>query len=162
MTAEDWRLEKPHETYTKSDVKRGQTEHINFRADAFHIRRIDEILGGRYDPAFKTRSDVLSDAIVMWLEDWDLKHPDGSAGELRGRFQLDRQKQARDSRNDYLEQIKVELEDLRKDGDIDGLRALASNIIQQREDFKGSAPPRYIAELDQVLAETRRLLDPRQ
>jgi hypothetical protein len=155
-----WRMEKPHETYTKSDVKRGATDHVQFRADSFHIRRIDEILGQRLDSAFKTRSDVFQDAIVMWLEDWDLKHPDGAAGELHYKFAMEQQKRQRVSRREYLETVKEELDDLRKDADVEGLRALARNIISASEELKHTAPPKYIAELDQILADTRRMLDP--
>jgi hypothetical protein len=156
-----WQLERQHETFTKSNVQRGNTEHIQFRADAFHVRRIDEIIASRVDPSFKTRSDVLSDAVVLWLENWDLQHPDGTAGELHHRFQLDNQKRARQYRVEYMESAKEELDALRKDFDVEGLRALSRNLIAATIELTGKAPPKYIAELDQLLAETRRLLDPK-
>lgn len=155
-----WRLEKQHETYTKSDVKRGNTEHIQFRADAFHVRRVDEIIASRIDPSFKTRSDVLSDSLVLWLENWDLAHPDGEQGQLHYKFQMDKQKRQRESRAEYMDTVKEELADCRKDADYEGIREITRSLISAVASMEGQAPPKYIAELDQLLMEARRLLDP--
>lgn len=155
-----WNLERTHEVYTRTKLPKDEQEYCNFRAKKSHIRRIDEIVGQRLDPAFKTRTDVLFDAVVLWLETWDLNHPDGATGELRFEFQLEQQQRQRGSRTSYMEKVTQELDELRKDADIDGLRSLASNIIMATQEMKHSAPPKYIAQLDQILADTRRLLDP--
>jgi hypothetical protein len=158
--SDPWRLERTHEVYIRPKLTKEEQEYCNFRASKFHIRRLDEIVGQRLDPAFKTRTDILYDAVVLWLENWDLNHPDGATGELHFQFQLEQQQRQRASRNSYLEMVKGELEEAKKDGDLDGLSALASNIIRATQELKHSAPPKYVAELDQLLAETRRLLDP--
>lgn len=158
--SDPWRLEKMHEVHPRPKLLKDEQEYCNFRANKFHVRRIDEIVGQRLDPAFKTRTDVLYDAVVLWLETWDLNHPDGSTGELHYRFQLEQQRRQRESRNAYLESLVEELDALRKDADLEGIKSLSSNIINAREELKHTAPPKYIAQLDQLLADTRRLLDP--
>lgn len=158
--SDPWRLERTHEVNPRPKLAKDEQEYCNFRANKFHIRRIDEIVGQRLDPAFKTRTDVLYDAVVLWLETWDLNNPDGATGELHYRFQLEQQKRQRESRTAYRDSLMEELDALRKDADIEGIKALATNIIHAREELRHTAPPRFIAELDQILADTRRLLDP--
>lgn len=155
-----WRLESTHQVYSRPKLPKDEQEYCNFRANKFHIRRIDEIVGQRLDPSFKTRTDVLYDAVVLWLETWDLNHPDGATGELHYQFELEQQQRQRESRNNYKDKVVEQLDELRKDGDIEGIKALASNIVRATRELKDSAPPKYIAELDQILADTRRLLDP--
>src|SRR5271154_4617611 len=51
------------------------SEVVSFRADSFHVRRVDEILAARIDPELKTRSDIMQDALHLWLTTWDETYP---------------------------------------------------------------------------------------
>ena len=92
-----------HANLTQSmKSKGGETERIQCRADAFHVRRMDERLAARLDPEFKTRSDIMQDAIAMWLEDWDRRYPDGSGGQLRYQSELANMERRRQHRRGFL------------------------------------------------------------
>lgn len=145
--------------YTKGDVKRGQTEVVQCRADAFHVRRIDEIVASRIDPSLKTRSDVLQDALAMWLEDWDKRYPDGAGGELSYQAKLEAMRRKRRYRTDFLTTAEEELRGLREEGDVNGLSGFLQTLLLAQGDFKDDAPATYLGKIDNMVNEARRLLD---
>ncbi len=162
MTINPWALDDPEsnrQRYTKSDVKRGATELIQCRADAFHVRRVDEIIASRVDPAFKTRSDVVQDALAMWLEDWDRRYPDGAGGELAYQSLMRAIELKRTHREEFLESAKNQLDGLRQDGDVDGLSDYLHIMARAQGDLKDTAPATYMRRLNELIMEARHLLD---
>lgn len=145
--------------YVKDQVKRGNTELIQCRADAFHVRRIDEIIAARIDSTFKTRSDVVQDAIAMWLEDWDRRYPDGATGELSYQARIEAMKRKRRYRADFLTIAEEELHGLQQDGDIQGLGNFLQTILLAQGDFKDDAPATYLQKIDDMILRARRLLN---
>jgi hypothetical protein len=163
-TFDPWALDDPsssRQRYTKNEVKRGETERIQCRADSFHIRRIDEILAARIDPEFKTRSDVFQDAIAMWLEDWDHRYPDGASGQLRYQSELANMERKRQHRQGFIEHAETQLTGLREDGDVLGLKSYISLMLRARGDFQDDAPDSFMERMDKLISEARRLLDAR-
>jgi Arc/MetJ-type ribon-helix-helix transcriptional regulator len=145
--------------YTKSDVHRGQTELIQCRADSFHVRRIDEIVASRIDAVLKTRSDVIQDAIALWLEDWDRKFPDGSGGELGYHARLLRIERKRIYRDQFMETAEEQLNALQADGDIHGLAEFLQIILQSQGDFKDDAPVSFMDQLEKLVDRAHRLVE---
>lgn len=156
-----WMLEDTEakrDRYTKSDVRRGNTEVIQCRADAFHVRRVDEIVASRIDPALKTRSDVMQDALAMWLEDWDRRFPDGAGGELSYQARIEAMKRKRRYRLDFLETAEEELTGLQNDGDVQGLSTFLQTLLLAQGDFKDDAPDTYLRKIDDMIQRAQRLL----
>lgn len=157
-----WMLDdsdQSRQRYTKNDVKRGQTDVIQCRADSFHVRRVDEIVASRIDPSLKTRSDVLQDALAMWLEDWDRRYPDGAGGELSYQAKLEGMRRKRRYRSDFLMTAEEELKGLREDGDVNGLSGFLQTLLMAQGDFKDDAPGSYLQKIENMISEARRLLD---
>jgi hypothetical protein len=156
-----WTLDdsENRQRYTKSDVRRGQTEFIQCRADSFHVRRIDEIVASRIDPTLKTKSDVLQDALAMWLEDWDKRYPDGSGGELAYRARLMRMERKRAFREEFMESAGDQLEALQRDGDALGMSEFLQIMLQAQGDFKDDAPSSYLSKVEDMIQRARRMLD---
>jgi hypothetical protein len=145
--------------YTKKEVKRGETEQIQCRADMFNVRRIDEIIAARIEPEIKTRSDVLNDAISLWLEDWDHRYPDGAAGQLRYQSELVNMERKRGYRQDFIQRAEGQLAGLREDGDLLGLKNYISLMLRARGDFMDDAPDSFMERMDRFISEARRLID---
>jgi hypothetical protein len=161
LTLNPWALDDltPRQRYTKTEVKRGETERIQCRADAFNVRRIDEIVASRIEPTLKTRSDVLNDALSLWLDDWDSKYPDGVGGELAYQARLKTMERKRIYRNDFLEDAKAQIENLQSDGDLEGLTTYLHLMQLAQGDFQSSAPESYVRQLKSLIDQARRLIE---
>ena len=144
--------------YTKASVKRGETTHIQCKADAFLVRRVDEIVASRIDDAFKTRSDVLQDAIAMWVDDWDEHHPDGASGQLSYQSELSRLERASENRTAFLTRADTQLNRLSGEGDRNGLQTYLEVMARARGDFLDDAPKSFINKMDQYIDQAKRLL----
>ena len=147
----------PRQRYTKSDVKRGQTELVQCRADAFLVRRVDEIVASRLDPIIKTRSDVLQDAIALWLEDWDERYPD-QGGALAYQSRLERMSRRREYRESFIDTVEEQLELTKRLGDISDLRELSQILSLAYTDFKTDAPPTSMKRMDDLMQTCQRLI----
>jgi hypothetical protein len=145
--------------YTKDQVKRGETERVQCRADAFKVRRIDEIVAARIEPELGTRSDVLNDAIDLWLEDWDRRYPDGASGQLRYQSELLNMERKRQYRQGFIDQAETQLTGLREEGDLLGLKSYVGLMLRARGDFMDDAPDSFMERMDKLISEARRLLD---
>ena len=157
-----WTLDDPdaiRQRYTKAQVKHGQTDLIQCRADAFHVRRVDEIVASRIDPTLKTRSDVMQDALAMWLEDWDRRYPDGSGGELSYSARLQRMERKRRYRSEFIDSASEQLDSLQRDGDALGLGEFLQIMLQAQGDFKDDAPPSYLTKVEGMIQTARRMLE---
>lgn len=152
-------IENERQPYTKASIKRGETERVQCRADAFLVRRIDEIVASRIDEDFKTRSDILQDAISMWVDDWDNRHPDGMQGQLHYQSELARLERATENRSAFLGRAERQLTQLRNDGDTNGFSTYLSIMFRARGDFLDDAPKPFISKMDQFISEAKRLLD---
>lgn len=149
----------PRQRYTKSDVKRGQTELLQCRADAFHVRRIDEIVASRLEANFKTRSDVVQDAVAMWLEDWDRRYPDGASGELSYQGRLEKLQRRQQHRDSFMETASEYMDSLRTTGDIYGLKEFLQVLLMAQGDFRADAPVSYMNKLEYMVETAERLLN---
>lgn len=152
-----WQLEAAHQRYFKREGNKSETESFTGRISSFHLRRIEEIIHTRIEPDFKTKTDVVQDAISMWLEDWDLRHPDGVGGEYTSSSQLDIIQAASDRRANYMAKAEKTLDTVSHDKDIAGLKAVVVSFVKYREESQ-SAPVAYQADLDGLIAKARRLL----
>lgn len=155
--ANAWGLENTHDRYTKSDVRRGESEHVSSRISSFHMRRIDEIIAARYEPQFKTRTDVIQDAIVMWLEDWDQRYPDGAHGELSAFSEMELQTRRRESRDSFMQFAEKEFEALIDDTDLAGIKRFLITLIKFRTDSPPDTPQKFRNQIDSMIERARRL-----
>lgn len=160
-----WQLDGPtepateRERYTKAEVKRGEVEFIGCKAKAIHVRRIAEIVESRVEPELKTKSDVLQDALVMWLEDWDRRHPDFTdEHSLRAQDELDRMQQLTIARKTIIAKAKGQLDALREDGDIVGLRRFLRVLEDMEEKNRADAPAKFMKDLADMTVQVTRLL----
>jgi hypothetical protein len=135
------------------------TRHTQFRQPEIQARRIDEILAGRFDITLKTKTDILIDATSLWLDEWDKRNPDGANGVLRAQYALYKRNIERTIRNDFLEDAKEQLHELRHDGDVRRLQGLQLDLEMVIADSHNE-PESYIKELQRLLEETTRLLEP--
>ena len=60
---------------TRATVPRGESEFVGFRCAIKRIRQMDEIVASRFFPEIKTRSDILQDAVVMWIDKYYEENP---------------------------------------------------------------------------------------
>ncbi len=65
---------RPAPGRSSKKIKTEATELISCRLPLSHVRLIDEFLAARTDGVLKTRSDVLRDAVMMWLETKSEQH----------------------------------------------------------------------------------------
>lgn len=147
--------------YNRGNLPKGQVEHIQCRTNALHVRRIDEIVASRVEPVFKTRSDVLQDAISMWLDDWDQRYPDGigMGGELAYRSMLDKAERMDEEREGFVQSAQTRLERLQNNKDTEGIEGflrmmLAAQVKLQKE----KAPAVYLDRIEEMIVRSRRLL----
>ena len=133
--------------YTQS--KSQQTEHISFRAPLSIIREIDEIVAGRYDEFLRTRSDVLNDAVALWLETWFTEHPDKLVTEAR-EFFLSKRRMERERRDSYIQLLEDELEKAIKDKDAKYLRELFIEVARYRGEAEAHCSPAQLEQLQKL------------
>lgn len=145
--------------YKRATERKGESIPIATRCDAFMVRRMDEILGsGTGLPDYKTRSDIVQDAIAFWLENWDQEHPDFSTP-LRWQFRVEQMGRRRISRNDFLEKAKDTLDGLREDGDTTGLTHFIAALDESLTDFRQDAPVSFLSRISDLRSQAKRLLD---
>lgn len=152
-----WQLDSPHQRYFRKEGNKSETESFTGRFSSFHLRRIEEIIHTRIEPDFKTKTDIVQDAISMWLEDWDQRHPDGVGGEYTSSSQLDIIQAQSDRRANYLDKAKKTLDTVASDKDIAGLKAVVVSFVKYLEESH-AAPAAYQLELEALIAKARRML----
>lgn len=64
-----WELENTEIRMLRGKLEKGSVgEHINFRANPYYFRKLEEILASQINPLYKTVSDCLRDALADWVE----------------------------------------------------------------------------------------------
>jgi hypothetical protein len=86
---------------TRAKVPRGESEFVGFRCAISRIRKMDEIVASRFYSEIKTRSDILQDAVVMWIDQY---YEDNPTAPGKGDWDLTRMEIARAVRDSRLEQ----------------------------------------------------------
>lgn len=137
----------------------GGTVHSQFRCPEYILRRIDEILAARLDPALKTRSDIFIDAVYLWLTEWDKRNPDGAGGILRAQFALYVMDIERHVRSDFLDEAKRVITELRQDGDVARLNHMLHHLQMVYSDNMTSSPQSYIDEIQLLIGQVKRLIE---
>jgi len=159
---EAWNLE-PDGTkrtpYKRVKERKGESIPVACRADALVVRRLDEILASAKGwPDYKTRSDIIQDAIVLWLERWEDEHPD-TATALSHQLHVEKMGRRRAARNEFYELAKHELDGLREEGDITGLYQFIEAIDLSLKDFRTDAPAVYLRKIDELRTNAKRMID---
>ncbi len=162
-----WKLDEPSTNgrvrmngeITKKASGNAPTRHTQFRMPEIQARRLDELLAGRYDPTITTKTDILIDAVGLWIDEWDKQgKPDGANGNLRTQWALYKMKLERVIRDDFLKEAKSQLEELKHEGDVRRLHTLREYVTIAIADSQ-LEPPSYLRELDSVLEQTTRLIE---
>ena len=154
----EWGFDNPNSRETFKAPK-GQTELVSFRMYLLHYKMIDEIVQSGLDPTLKTRSDFLQDCVAIGLEKYQDEHKDGLSGRSLRRFRLEKARQQREAREDYLESTDLEVEAAKKSRDRQMLVGILNDLEEEREDQEGFSPPDYLEAVDQRINELKRLLD---
>jgi hypothetical protein len=131
---------------------------MQFRAVEFWARRADEIVASRVEPSIKTTSDLLQDALVMFIEDWDKRYPDGMGGELAYQTRLLLAELKDEAREAFIEQSESRLDRLQANGDLRGLNEFLQIMHQAEGDFKDDAPRSYLVKIEDMIEKAHRLL----
>lgn len=159
---EPWNLESDGRTrtpYKRVKERSGESIPVATRCDSLMVRRMDEILAsGVGSPTYRTRSDIIQDAIAFWLEEWDRNHPD-MITPLAYQFKVELMGRRRSARKDFLEVAKAELDGLRDDGDITGLQELIKELDKALSDFRQDAPASFLNKMDEIRTSAKRLID---
>lgn len=143
--------------YTGKDVKRGETEMVSFRCDYRIVHRLQVIVEQKLDPEIETKSDILHDALHLWLTRWDEDHPDGAGGRLAYQFRMRDLERKMANQDTFLESVSRILEQLKEHRDVAGIKELLVYIGEARFDFT-DAPPLFLEKLGEVQEEARRLV----
>ncbi len=144
--------------YKRVQERKGDSTPVACRCDSFIVRRMDEILGSANSPDYKTRSDIVQDAIALWLEEWDKEHPEMVTA-LSYQFKVEQMGRRRAARTAFLEVAKTELDGLRDDGDISGLHQFIQALDTALVDFREDAPASFLRKIDEIRTSARRLID---
>lgn len=156
---EAWNLEtdnKKRTPYKRVSEKKGDSIPVACRCDSLMVRRMDEVIGLQ-DPSYKTRSDIVQDAIAMWLEDWDIRHPDVITA-LTYQFKVEQMGRRRSARSTFLEMAKKELDGLRDDSDIMGLHQFVQTLDTALMDLREDAPASFLRKVDDIRTSAKRLI----
>lgn len=159
---EVWNLETDptkRTPYKRIKEKGGESIPVTARCDSLMVRRLDEILASALGwPTYKTRSDIIQDAIAFWLEEWDKEHPEMVTA-LSYQFKVEQMGRRRSARTDFLEMAKRELDGLRDDGDIAGLHQFMQTLEIALSDFREDAPASFLRKIDEIRTSAKRLID---
>lgn len=159
---EVWNLESESRSrtpYKRVSEKKGDSIPVAARCDSLMVRRMDEILAsGMGSPDYKTRSDIIQDAIAFWLEEWDRSHPEMMTA-LSYQFRVEQMGRRRSARSGFLEMATKELEGLRDDSDITGLHQFIQTLDSALVDFREDAPASFLRKIDDIRTNARRLID---
>lgn len=157
---EEWNLEsdpRKRTPYKRIQERKGDSTPVACRCDSFIVRRMDEILATQ-DPDYKTRSDIVQDALALWLEKWDEDHPEMVTA-LSYQFKVEQMGRRRAARSAFLEVAKTELEGLREDGDVGGLHHFIQALDTALIDFREDAPASFLRKIDEIRMGAKRLID---
>lgn len=159
---EAWNLDSDGQKrtpYKRVKERKGESIPVTARCDSLMVRRTDEILASAVGwPTYKTRSDIIQDALAMWLEEWDKDHPDNTTP-LSYQFKVEQMGRRRSARTDFLEMAKTELDGLREDGDITGLAMFIATLDIALIDFRHDAPASFLVKIDEIRNNAKRLID---
>lgn len=115
-------------------TKDDSTIAVNFRADAREIRQLDEMVAQRYDPAWKTRSDVLDAAVeALNAEHFPKFLAQGNRDVLH--YELYRIRRMRETREAELTVLDEEIEHHQRVGNLVSLRRIFIDAYQMLNDL---------------------------
>lgn len=98
---------------TRAKVPRGESEFVGFRCATNRIRQMDEIVASRFFTEIKTRSDILQDAVVMWIDKYYEDNPEAPGMVMWDVSKRDLSRTMRDT--DFAQAEKIILRAIRED-----------------------------------------------
>lgn len=143
--------------FTSRDIKRGETEMVSFRCDLQILHRMQVIVESGEDPELQTKTDILLDAVHLWLTRWDEDHDDPRQRKLAYQFRMRELRRRLDHQKSFLESTESLLDALKNTGDVDGLKELLFIMAEAKFEFTDS-PPDFLKKLQYMTDETRRLV----
>lgn len=163
---DEWTLEdimnhagKPHVPITSKRLKKGETQVVSFRVSLEDYTKIQKIVQQRRIPGIETHSDLLSDALFMFLEKFYEEQPNLDPGALQ-ELRMVRLNAERHQRVEFLGMANKVLTDLIEDRHIKGLDQFHVSMIESRFSYQNQdAPDDFLREIDRIIEKTRRLLD---
>jgi hypothetical protein len=111
------------------------------------------------DPLLETKSDILQDALHLWLEKWDEDYGDGADGELSYEFRLKEIERRIIYQESFVGTVENIFDSLKKYRDVNGFKEYLVSMVEARLNFVGSGvPPEILERMDNLIEDTRRLL----
>jgi hypothetical protein len=146
---------KPRRYATRNQVARGESDFVGFRCSLASIRQMDEIVASRVEEELQTRSDVLQDAVVKWIDDFYKTHPGGSG---RTAWTLYRSRALRERRESDLKTLVEEIEIAGNDHHVTQLNHLLVECHRMKSLFDSEeASPREKKDLQHALDRLKQL-----
>ena len=156
---DEWQFDTSETRERFTQAPRGQTENVGFRAFLGHLRIVDEAIQSRRDPRIKTRSDVLQDALMMWIEDWAKNYAEqGVHGTFLRELNLNKAKAKRERRKYMLDLIDADIEEAKQDKDVYGLQSTLRTVQEERDSLDEHCPQSYISQLDERIESLQEML----
>lgn len=149
--------EKTRRRYTSKDIKRGESETVSFRCDYRIIGRMQKIIEQRLDADLETRSDILNDAIHLWLTTWDEEHPDGNSGRMSSEFRMLEIQRNLEYQDRFLTNATELMDSLKEHRDVRMIREFLFHLAEMRYKF-GNAGDRFFEKFDSIVEDARRLV----
>lgn len=150
---------KSHTPITSKHLKRGETQVVSFRVSLEDYAKIQKTVQQRRVPGIETYSDLMTDALFLWLEKFYDENPTvdpGAAQELR----MVRLNAERHQRVEFVTLAQKVLTDLIEDRHIKGLDQFHAAMIESKYSYQNqNAPDDFIRDLDRIINQARRLLD---
>jgi hypothetical protein len=165
-TPEAWTLDdimegspKRRVPITSTQFKRGDTEMVSFRAPLEHVVKMQIIIEQRRVAGIQTRSDIMNDAVFMWLERFYEDNPTFDPAAAQD-MKMIRLRVEREHRATFLNSAQTLLEGLVEDQDTVGIDQYLVAMVESKYDYVNrNAPKSFVVKLDSLIDRARRLID---
>jgi hypothetical protein len=135
-----------------------ETHHLQFRCEGQMSRRINEIIALQIDPELRTRSDVLHDAVALWLDSFFLEHP--NLEPQKNSWDLQKHNAFRILREVELSEMRLTLDRAKKETDKYIVTKLFTNAHKLRGKYVAEhASPTEMTNIDTFISDTKTALD---
>ena len=115
-------------------VKKEESVHVNFRANPSEIRQLDEMVAGRYDPSWRTRSDGLDAALQLLNMTHFQRYIDQGHRDVL-HYELYTIRRMRETREEEIRIFDEEIEHHHKVGNVEALKRIFIDAYQALNDI---------------------------
>lgn len=145
--------------HTRAANQSKETDLISFRASTAEVRKMDEIAASRIDPALKTRSDIINDAIHQWLDKFFEENPDGLPM-IADRFRLEHLNFLAESRETDLHLIQESTDRALEESNQGMLQPILLNAMRLKNEIENDpyGSPKQKKELVTVIQKIQRAM----